>query len=154
MATTMKHGSNMRFGFKGITMTKKIMISVQVLSLVGFICTSSHAKDLFIIAHPSVAITADEIQEVFIGDKQFAGSQKLTIIDNASVQNEFLNKVVRMELKRYSSLWVKKSFRDGLAIPAVKGGDAEVLSFVKNNPGAIGYVSVLPDGVKALAKFP
>ena len=154
MATTMKHGSNMRFGFKGITMTKKIMISVQVLSLVGFICTLSHAKDLFIIAHPSVAITADEIQEVFIGDKQFAGSQKLTIIDNASVQNEFLNKVVRMELKRYSSLWVKKSFRDGLAIPAVKGGDAEVLSFVKNNPGAIGYVSVLPDGVKALAKFP
>jgi hypothetical protein len=144
----------MRFGFREITMTKIITISLQVLTLVGGVCTSSHGKDLFVIAHPGIAITAEEIQDVFIGDKQFAGSQKLTVIDNASAQGEFLSKVVRMESKRYSSLWVKKSFRDGLAIPAVKGGDAEVLSFVKNNPGAIGYVSVLPDGVKALAKFP
>lgn len=135
-------------------MTKIITISLRAFAFIGCICACSHAKELFVIAHPSVAIAADEIQDVFIGDKQFAGSQKLTIIDNASAQSEFLSKVVRMESKRYSSLWVKKSFRDGLAIPAVKGGDAEVLSFVKNNPGAIGYVSVLPDGVKALAKFP
>lgn len=124
------------------------------LFALGCFAMPSQAKDLFVIAHPSVNMTAEEIQDVFIGDKQFAGSQKLALIDNASAQGDFLSKVVKIESKRYNALWVKKSFRDGLAIPAVKGGDAEVIAFVKNNPGAIGYVSVVPEGVKALAKFP
>lgn len=130
-----------------------IAIFLTNLFALGCFATSSHAKDLFIIAHSSVTLSADEIHDVFVGDKQFAGAQKLIITDNASVQTDFLTKVVKIESKRYNSLWVKKSFRDGLALPAMKGGDAEVIAFVKNNPGAIGYVSAVPDGVKALAKF-
>lgn len=133
----------------------KKMIAKILLSLFAVACLAygGQAKDLFVIVHPGVRLSAEEIQDVFVGDKQFAGSQKLIVIDNASAQTEFLAKVIKIEPKRYNSLWVKKSFRDGLAIPAVKGGDAEVISFVKNNPGAIGYTSALPDGVKALAKF-
>lgn len=119
----------------------------------GCMATAGYGKDIFVIAHQSVSLNADEIYDVYIGDKQFAGPQKLIVVDNASAQNDFLGKVVKIESKRYNSLWVKKSFRDGLAIPAIKGGDAEVAAFVKNNPGAIGYVTVLPDGVKSLAKF-
>ena len=134
----------------------KNIIAKSLLNLLalGCIAVPCHARDLFVIAHPSVALRTEEIQDVFIGDKQFAGSQKLILTENASAQGDFLDKVVKMESKRYNALWVKKSFRDGLAIPAVRGGDAEVISFVKNNPGAIGYISVVPDGVKALAKFP
>lgn len=130
--------------------------SAQILfSVFAFNCVaaSSHGKDLFVIAHPSVSLSAEEIQDVYVGDKQFAGAQKLLVIDNASAQSDFLSKVVKIDGKRYNSLWVKKSFRDGLAIPAVKGSDAEVAAFVKSNPGAIGYVSALPDGVKSLAKI-
>jgi hypothetical protein len=134
---------------------KKILAKI-LLNLIVIECVAapSQAKDLFVIAHPSVTLNAEEIQDVFVGDKQFAGSQKLIVIDNASAQADFLAKVVKIEPKRYNSLWVKKSFRDGLAIPAVKGGDTEVISFVKNNPGAIGYTSTVPEGVKTLAKFP
>ncbi len=119
----------------------------------GCIIASSHSKDLYVIVHPSVSLSPGEIQDVYFGDKQFAGSQKLVVIDNASAQSDFLSKVVKIESKRYNTLWVKKSFRDGLAIPAVKGSDAEVVAFVKNNPGAIGYILALPEGVKSLAKF-
>lgn len=127
-----------------------------LFSAIAFGCfiTSGHGKDLFVIAHPSVNLGADEIQDVYIGDKQFAGSQKLIVVDNATAQSDFLGKVVKIESKRYNSLWVKKSFRDGLAIPPMKGSDAEVVAFVKNNPGAIGYISALPEGVKTVAKFP
>jgi ABC-type phosphate transport system substrate-binding protein len=150
----MKLGSNTRFGSEERSMKNinaKFLLKLVTLGCIAF---PVHAKDLFVIAHPSVALSAEEIQDVFIGDKQFAGSQKLVVTDNASAQSDFLGKVVKMETKRYSALWVKKSFRDGLAIPAVKSGDAEVVSFVKNTPGAIGYVTILPEGVKALAKFP
>ena len=135
-------------------MIKIVMKSLaKVLTLVC-IASPGLAKDVFVIAHPSVSLSADEIQDVYIGDKQFAGSQKLILVENASVQGDFLGAVIKIDPKRYNSLWVKKSFRDGLAIPAVKGSDAEVIAFVKNNPGAIGYVSAAPQGVKALAKFP
>jgi hypothetical protein len=134
-------------------MKTKTATSLLATLAISCLAATSHGKDLFVIAHPSVILTAEDIQDVYIGDKQFAGSQKLIVVDNASAQSDFLSKVVKIESKRYNSLWVKKSFRDGLAIPAVKGGDVEVANFVKNNPGAIGYVSVLPDGVKALAKF-
>lgn len=126
---------------------------VRILTF-GCIAVTCSAKELVIIAHPSVSLTADQIQDVFVGDKQFAGSQKLLVVENASAQAEFLSKVIKIDSKRYNSLWVKKSFRDGLAIPAVKGSDSEVISFVKNNPGAIGYVTEAPLELKALAKFP
>jgi hypothetical protein len=131
---------------------KSAQILFSVLAL-GCVAASSHGKDLFVIAHPGVNLSAEEIQDVYIGDKQFAGTQKLLVVDNASAQIDFLSKVVKIDGKRYNTLWVKKSFRDGLAIPAVKGSDAEVIAFVKSNPGAIGYVSALPDGVKSLAKI-
>jgi ABC-type phosphate transport system substrate-binding protein len=149
----MKRGSNTPFGFKEQTVKNKTAKFLFSAIAFGCIVASSHSKDLFVIAHPSVSLSADEIQDVYIGDKQFAGSQKLVVVDNASAQSDFLGKVVKIESKRYNSLWVKKSFRDGLAIPAVKGGDAEVYVYVKNNPGAIGYVTILSDGVKLLAKF-
>lgn len=132
-------------------MTKIVRgLSLIAASLFGL---PSHAGDIFVVAHPSVNLTQDSVQDVFTGEKQFAGAQKLLLVDNAGAQKEFLDKVVKLDPKKYNSLWVKKSFRDGLAIPPVKGSDAEVLAFVKKNPGAIGYVSALGGGVKSIGKF-
>ncbi len=131
---------------------KSARILLIALALIC-VAAASHGRDLFVIAHPSVTLSPEEIQDVYIGEKQFAGAQKLVVVDNASAQIDFLSKVVKIDGKRYNTLWVKKSFRDGLAIPSVKGSDAEVVAFVKNNPGAIGYVSALPEGVKSLAKI-
>jgi hypothetical protein len=117
------------------------------------LAANSLARDVLVIAHPSVALSADEVRDVFTGDKQFAGSTKLVPVDNAAIQDEFLGKVVKIDAKKYNSLWVKKSFRGGLAIPPVKGGDAEIAAFVKSTPGAVGYVSAPVDGVKSLGKF-
>ncbi len=135
-------------------MKNNIKATLLILCALNSIALPSQANDVYVVAHPSVTLTADEIHDVFIGDKQFAGPQKLILTDNTSAQDDFLDKVVRLPPKRYYDLWVKKSFRDGLAIPMVKSSDAEVIAFVKNNPGAIGYVSVVPTGIKALAKFP
>lgn len=130
----------------------KLIRSLSLLCASMLSC-SVVAGEIFIVAHPSVSLTPDALQDVFTGEKQFAGSQKLLLVDNAGAQKDFLDKVVKLDAKKYNSLWVKKSFRDGLAIPPVKGGDADVLAFVKNNPGAVGYVSVLSEGVKAIGKF-
>jgi len=100
-----------------------------------------------------VALSPEDVKEVFLGEVQFMGSLKWQPVDNAGAQPEFLANVLRMTAPKYAAAWTKKAFRDGLNAPPLKATDAEVLLFVKSNPGAIGYVSSPPRGVHLVGKF-
>lgn len=102
------------------------------------------AGDVFIIAHPDVKLAADAVRDVYIGEKQFAGDIKLVPLDNAAAQQDFLAKVLKLDQTRYANLWVKKSFRDALNPPAVKGSDKEIIDQVRKTRGAVGYVTSAP----------
>jgi ABC-type phosphate transport system substrate-binding protein len=106
-----------------------------------------------VIANTGVLLSADEIRDVFLGEKQFAGSLKLIPVDNGSLRGEFLAKVLQTDERKYAARWTRKSFREGMAAPAIKGSDAEVIAFVRSTPGAVGYVSAGASGVKVLEKF-
>ena len=112
-----------------------------------------NAGDVYVIAHPSVTLSAAELRDMYLGEKQFAGSIKLAPVDNSAVQNDFLAKVLRIEASKYASLWTKKGFRGGLAAPIIKSGDAEVINYVKNTKGAVGYVSTPAPGMNQLSKY-
>jgi hypothetical protein len=106
-----------------------------------------------VIANLSLNLSAAEVRDVFIGEKQLAGDIRLVPVDNGPAQAEFVAKVLHIELPKYSTLWIKKAFREGLTAPSVKGSDAEVIAFVKATPGAVGYVNTSASGVKVLQKF-
>ena len=114
-------------------------------------CTPSRAGE--VIAHPSVVLSAEEVRELFLGDKQLAGSLKLVPVDNGAQQADFLVKVLQMDPTRYTARWTKKAFREGLRAPMAKGSDAEVAAFVRATPGAVGYVSTASVGVQTLQKY-
>ena len=107
----------------------------------------AHAADVVVISNSGTTISSGEVKDVFLGEKQFAGSTKLIPVDNASLQADFLSKFMNIAGDKYNSMWTKKSFRDGLTPPAVKTGDADVIDYVKRTPGAVGYVSSAPAGV-------
>ena len=111
------------------------------------------AADVYLVTHPSVTLSADDARDAFIGEKQFAGNVKLSPVDNAAAQNEFLSKVLSLDANRYATLWAKKGFRDGLNAPPVKGGDAEVLGVVRATPGAVGYVNAPGPGGTVIRKY-
>lgn len=119
--------------------------SVTILALC--VSQSAMAGDVVIISNPGTTISITEVRDIFIGEKQFSGNTKLVVIDNKSLQSDFLAKFIKMDATKYNGIWTKKSFRDGLTPPAVKSGDAEVTEYVRQTPGAIGYVSKLPEGV-------
>ena len=122
--------------------------SAAILFLLAF--QNANAADLVVITNPDISIASTDIKDVFLGEKQFAGSTKLVVVDNASAQGSFLSKFMNMDAAKYNGIWTKKSFRDGLTAPAVKSGDAEVIEYIKRTPGAIGYVSARPPGVKVI----
>ena len=116
--------------------------------------TPALANDIYVIAHPSVKLTADAIREVYIGEKQFAGDIKIIPADNSAAQANFLAKVLKLDETRYANLWVKKAFRDALNPPALRTSDRDVADFVRKTPGAISYVSSPPEaGVTLIQKF-
>ncbi|MDO8413893.1 MAG: hypothetical protein Q7S51_08925 [Gallionellaceae bacterium] len=133
-----------------ITM-KTVLLGLSLLVAAGSV--PAVAGDVYVISHPSVTLTTAELRDAYLGEKQFAGSIKLVPVDNAAVQSDFLAKALNMDAGKYASLWIKKGFRGGLASPSVKLGDAEVVSFVKNTPGAIGYVSAPVQEVMLLHKY-
>ncbi|MBC3880755.1 phosphate ABC transporter substrate-binding protein [Undibacterium sp. LX40W] len=127
-------------------------LSVALASCVLF-SASAFAADLILISHKGVSVATADARDIFVGDKQVEGGTKLVPVDNASLQKDFLEKVVKVDSAKYSSIWAKKGFREGLNPPPMKNSDAEVIAFVKANPGAVGYVSKATDDVKVVHKF-
>ena len=111
------------------------------------------AGDVYVISNASLNLSGDEIRDVFLGDKQIADGVKLVPIDNTSAQSDFLGKVIKVDAGKYSTIWAKKGFRDGLNPPPVKSSDAEVIAAVKATPGAVGYVTAKPAALKVLQKY-
>lgn len=107
-----------------------------------------------VIAHPSVKLNASEVRDVFLGEAQIAGGLKLVPVDNSAAQEAFLAAVLQTNSRNYAARWTRKAFREGLPAPSVKGSDAEVMSFVRATPGAIGYLAGhAGPGVNVLDRF-
>jgi hypothetical protein len=117
-------------------------------------CAVAGAADLSVICNSRVPLTAGDVRDLFLGEKQFAGAVKLVPVDNSSAQSVFLEKVLKMNAAKYSTTWTKKSFRDGINPPPVTGSDAEALAYVKRTPGACSYVTIAtPADVVVVARL-
>lgn len=134
-------------------MRTKQVIAFTLLFSAALLTTEVFAADVYVIANNALTLSEDDVRDVFVGDKQIAGSTKVVPMDNASLQKDFLEKVLKMDAPKYASIWTKKGFRDGINPPTVKSSDAEVISAVKSTPGAIGYVSRAPADAKVIKKY-
>lgn len=120
---------------------------------IGLFSLGTAWADGYVVGHVTVMVGPDDVRDIYLGEMQFVGKTKLIAVHNGAVQGEFLYKVIKMDPDRYAEVWAKKSFREGVAAPTVKIGDAEVLEFVKYTPGAIGYVSTDPGSANVIMKY-
>jgi hypothetical protein len=132
---------------------RKVSLAQRIACAALLIATHAHAAGVYVIAGPNTQLSAAEVREVFLGEKQFGGPTRLVPVDNAAAQGAFLRGVMKMEAAKYSATWVKKSFREAINPPPVKLSDAEVIEFVRRTPGAVGYVSKPPAGVSVVQEF-
>jgi len=110
------------------------------------LCGTALAEGPVMITNPAITLSADDVHDVYLGEKQMAGTVKLMPVENGAAQAAFLAQVLKLDAAKYATNWTKKSFRDGLTPPPVKATDAEVIDFVKRTPGGVGYVSSAPAG--------
>ncbi len=132
-------------------MKPAILLGIYSVALLG--AQAAAAGDVYLIANSSLQLSADEVRDVYLGEKQLAGGVKLSPFENSAAQADFLSKVLQMDSAKYGTLWTKKGFREGLNPPASRGSDLEVVGSVKANPGGVGYVTSPPPGVNVIKKY-
>jgi hypothetical protein len=123
----------------------RIPAKLLLVTLLATAGTAARADDLYIVCNLRSPITAADVRDLFVGEKQFVEALKLVPIDNSAAQSLFLERVLKMTAAKYSVTWIKKSFRDGINPPVVAGSDAEAIATVKRTPGACSYVTTHPD---------
>lgn len=107
-----------------------------------------------VIAHPSVRIDPADVRDVYLGERQLAGDLRLMPTDNLAAHEHFLAAILQTTVRSYEARWKRKTFREGLPPPPMKGSDAEVMSYVRSTPGAIGYLAgTAGPGVIVLDRF-
>lgn len=134
-------------------MTKTIRALVLAGCLFGTLDAAPAGPRILVIGHSSLALTAGDVKEIYLGDKQLASSTKLVPVDNLSAQDEFLTLYVNLDAAKYRARWIRKAFRDGLIAPPLRSTDSEVVEFVRRTPGALGYIRApAPAGVVVLGE--
>lgn len=107
--------------------------------------------------NPVNGITRAEAANYFLGKAtMWVSGGKILVVDqkkSTPAGAAFLKKIVKMEESSFKNLWVEKMLSGEAVPPVTKNSDAEVLEYVKANPGAIGYISSSSprDGVKVVS---
>jgi ABC-type phosphate transport system substrate-binding protein len=123
--------------------------------------SASGAQEFQVIVHPSVQgtkITRANLSAIFTGKTARWGDKaEARPVDqsaNARVRRAFTVAVLGLSMGELQMYWQRRVMADHVFPPPVKGSDEDVLGYVAENPGAIGYVSpeaALPESVKVIA---
>lgn len=111
------------------------------------------AQNFVIVVNASgpAALSRDDVSRIFLKK-----SGLLTAVDQSKdsrVRGAFSAAILGRPVSAIASYWQQQIFSGGDTPPSEKGSDADVLSYVRSNPKAIGYVSAgtdLGDGVRAV----
>lgn|GEM_PF-2677406 len=134
----------------------KIIWAVGLIVVLSSFCAG---QNVFIVhsEFPHETLTKKQIADVYLGRCiRWSPVLKAFPIDqgkDSEMGKAFLSKIVEMYGWEYENWWVEVSI-SGQAMPIqIAGSDEEVVEYVKNTKGAIGYIcaSTPHEGVKVVA---
>lgn len=136
---------------------KSIGLTLTLIILLGFSSVATSQTVMVVNQDNSISsITKSQISGIFLGNStKWSNGMKAIPVDQAKTTKAgkaFLANIVGMTESEYKNLWVEKMLSGEAEPPPLKSSDAEVISYVKENIGAVGYVSAASatNGVKIL----
>jgi ABC-type phosphate transport system substrate-binding protein len=137
-------------------MNLKLMIS-GLLAIILLIPNMVIAGDIVIICNKSVAesnLSKQDLKNIYLGKKTtWSDNKKIVFVtqDNSNVSDQFLSEYVNKSSAQFSSYWKEKIFTGQGTPPKSFASDKEMIQFVTQTEGAIGYVTAESlDNVKKL----
>jgi ABC-type phosphate transport system substrate-binding protein len=137
----------------------RALVKPLLAAALVFLPAAALPADFVVIANPSVSSTAlsrAEASRMFLRLQtdwpDGAHARPVDQSKSSPLRDAFSREVLGRSLAAVEQYWTQSIF-SGRAVPPVeKRSDADVLAYVRENPGAIGYVSASAplDGVKRI----
>jgi ABC-type phosphate transport system substrate-binding protein len=92
---------------------------------------------------PDSSLSKDEVEQIFLGRKtRWGNGQKINfvVMNGGEVHADFLKKYVSKTESQFTMFWKKMVFTGKGSMPKAVTTSEEVLKYVGETPGAIGYV--------------
>jgi ABC-type phosphate transport system substrate-binding protein len=134
-----------------------VLITVLAWVLAGL----ARADSFQLVAHPGVEgskISRTLLADIYRKDVVRWGNQvRILPVDQSSVatvREAFTREVLGLSLGEAQEFWNQRLVMSRQMPPVTRGSDEEVLAYVADHDGAIGYVATgieLPEGIKPLA---
>ncbi|MCH7754283.1 substrate-binding domain-containing protein [candidate division KSB1 bacterium] len=94
--------------------------------------------------HPSESIKISKLNRIFLGEIIKWENESITLVDHkhkSKTTKTFFNRVCGLSQSKVRLKWLGKMLNgDFQTLPVKLASDAEILKFVSENPGAIGFV--------------
>ena len=140
----------MRLKFGSICFSFLVLFFAMFMRM-DFACAEAGSNDVAVIVNYNLLnentllpleMTQKELKNIYLGVKEKEGGVMLLPADqkDKKIFGEFLSQFIGMSTTSYKSHWVKKLFALGIAVPKVMDGPIEMIKYVSENQGAIGYV--------------
>jgi hypothetical protein len=132
-------------------------ILISIIMLIGI--SSIYAQDYAVVVSKGSSLTqvsVSDLKRLFTGKTQEMSGTKATPV-NMSLDNpvsaKFILDITGMAVVDYKSFWMAEQVRGGSAAPKVIKTTEALITYITENPEAIGYMDkkLVTDAVKVVA---
>jgi ABC-type phosphate transport system substrate-binding protein len=128
-----------------VSLTGLGLVLVLVLALARPADNADEFKLVVNPANPVASLRRRDLSDMFLGKKiQWPSGGRVLPVDQSAtspVRAAFTRTVHGKSVENVVNYWLQIIFSGRGVPPASKPGDAEVMAFVRADPGAVGYVS-------------
>jgi ABC-type phosphate transport system substrate-binding protein len=125
------------------TMILRLML--VLMALAPTVATSQGSPTVVVIAHPSVgALTATTLQRLYTGRAIEVDSKPISVVNapaGTALRQRFLEQVLETTEQKYTAYWIVRRHVGKGVPPRELDTAAEVIDFVRQTPGGVGYIA-------------
>lgn len=121
-------------------MKSKLML---ISTLLAFALCEAHAQNVVIIGHAGLSkLNTNTVQRIFTGKAIEVDGVHVTAVNikSGALRDRFLQRYLNQNDEKYTAYWTVRRFIGKGIPPKELSSSAEVIDFVQNTPGAIGYI--------------
>lgn len=127
-----------------------------------FMSPASHSADaLLVVANlgdsqsgeNKVNLTREQVRNLFMGIPVGKGLSPVALSPDNHLRTGFNTRIIGMAESRIQSYWAQMKFTGRKSPPPEFKSEEQLLEFLQNNPGSVGYVSedtALPSGLQVV----
>ncbi len=136
-----------------------VLLGVLFLAPGAIVISTASSGEVVVIGNkglPDDVLAQEDLKKIFTGKKKFWSNRQkvvLATLNSSDTHNMFLKQFIRKNSSQYRNYWLNIAFAGKGKAPKSFKNEKELVKFVSQTSGAIGYISSRTDvnGAKVIS---